>query len=97
MRLRDMGRCSVSGEGVMSEFMEYQLKIAEVTAAQNQYNYAGAALELARVRKRLAEIDSQHAPLCNLKESTRKESYAVAFYCVVGRWPLGFKYMGTAS
>ena len=60
----------------------------------NKYNYAAEALRVAQIEKRLAEIDSQHAPLCNLKDSTKGEAYATAFYCVVGRWPDGYEYMG---
>ena len=77
----------------MSEFLQYQLKITETKAAYNNYNYAGVALELARIKERLAMIESQHSPLCNLIENKRDEAIAVAFYCVVGRWPNGFKYM----
>lgn len=76
----------------MSVFLNYQLRIAQKEAAYNQYNYAGSALELSKIKERLAEIESQHAPLCKLKESNRDEAFAVAFYCVIGRFPDGYEY-----
>lgn len=76
----------------MSELF-YQLKIAEEREARSNRNYASVALGVAGIEKRLAEIDAQHAPLCNLKNSQRDECYAVAFYIVIGRWPAGFEYL----
>ncbi len=74
----------------MSEFANYLRAQAEKKAAYNMYNYAGVALELAHIKERLAEIDSQHEPLTKLIAeplSERDRLYAAAFYVVVGRMP----------
>lgn len=71
----------------------YQLKIAEEQTARAVYNGAGSALRLATIERRLAELENQYAPLSRLQKSDRHEAYAVAFFCVVGRWPEGFEYM----
>jgi hypothetical protein len=71
-------------------FLRYTLAQAERKVAYERYNYAGAALENAQVRERLAEIRSQHEPLASLLErpmSERDRLYAAAFYVVVGRMP----------
>lgn len=75
----------------------YQLQRTEERAARNNFNHASAALELASINKRLAEIDAQHTPLSRLQKSDRGEAYAVAFYCVIGRWPTGYEYLGDES
>lgn len=75
----------------MSDFLYYQCKIAEERAASMQYNHAAAALELAGIHKRLAELKSQANPLDSLaKDETkcqRDKMYAAAFYAVIGRMP----------
>jgi hypothetical protein len=62
----------------------------EKESAYNLYNYAGAKLELASIRERLAEIESQHDPIADLltkKMSERERLCAIAFYVVIGRFP----------
>ena len=74
----------------MMEFAKYQTAKAKAEAAYQQYNYAGAALELARISERLAEMASQHEPLAALSNkamSERNKLYAAAHYVVVGRLP----------
>ena len=74
----------------MDAFQKYMLYQAKAEAAKNLGNYAGAALENARVMERLAEIDSQYEPIASLLEekmSERERLYAIAFYVAVGRIP----------
>ena len=74
----------------MSKFAKYQTAKAEARAAYERYNYAGAALELARIKERLAEMASQHEPLAALRDAAmceRDRLYAAAYYAVVGRLP----------
>jgi len=74
----------------MIKFAKYQTARAEARAAYERYNYAGAALELARIKERLAEMASQHEPLAALRDvamSERDKLYAAAHYAVVGRMP----------
>ena len=74
----------------MSAFQQYMLYQAKARAAKNLSNYAGVALDNARVMERLAEIDSQHEPIASLLEekmSERERLYAIAFYVAVGRMP----------
>ena len=81
----------------MSATLRYFHTKSDTEAARNLYNYAGSHLENARIKERLAEIESQHAPLSNLRGANRDEAYAVSFYVVVGRWPEGFEYMERKS
>lgn len=73
-----------------SAFMHYQLALAEKKMAYEQYNYAGAALELATIRCRLAEIVSQHEPLGHIDSGLaftgRQKMIAAAQYVVLGRY-----------
>ena len=74
----------------MNEFANYQTAKAEAQAAYERRNYAGAALELARIKERLAEMASQHEPLASLRDADMTERdrlYAAAHYAVVGRLP----------
>jgi hypothetical protein len=74
----------------MDDFGNYMKAQAEQRAAYERYNYAGAALENAQIKERLAEIKSQHEPLAGLLAqplSERDRLYAAAFYVVVGRMP----------
>ena len=74
----------------MIEFAKYQTATAEAQAAYERYNYAGAALELARIKERLAEMASQHEPMASLRDADMTERdrlYAAAHYAVVGRLP----------
>jgi len=62
----------------------------ERESAYNLYNYAGQKLELASIKERLAEIESQHEPIATLlteKLSERDRLCAIAFYVVIGRFP----------
>lgn len=72
------------------EFSEYVICQERYERARERYNYAGADLELASIRKRLVEIGNQVEPLAGLMKkemSERKRLYASAFYVVVGRFP----------
>lgn len=74
----------------MSDLGNYLQAQAETRVAYERNNYAGVALTLARIRERLAEIQSQREPLARLIEkqlSERDALYAAAFYVVVGRMP----------
>ena len=74
----------------MDDFGNYMKAQAEKRAAYERYNYAGAALENAQIKERLAEIKSQHEPLAGLLAQPlgeRDRLYAAAFYVVVGRMP----------
>jgi hypothetical protein len=74
----------------MNDFSNYMLAQARRETAFERYNYAGAALELAQIKERLAEIQSQHEPLAGLAEqpfAERDKLCAAAFYVVVGRLP----------
>lgn len=71
-------------------FANYQRAQAEKRAAYEHYCHAGAVLENALIRERLAEIKNQHEPLAGLLSrsmSERDRLYASAFYVVVGRMP----------
>lgn len=66
----------------------YQQEV-ERTAYAN-YNAASCQLNLAKIKRRLAELKDQHEPLNEKSEGCRKTRdlmYAAAFYAVVGRWP----------
>jgi hypothetical protein len=65
---------------------------AEKKAAYERYNYASAALELAEIRERFAELYSQWDPLNAIKDSAldeREKLAAAAHYVVMGRLPDG--------
>ena len=72
------------------KFTIYMLKRAEKQTAIERRNYADAALEIAQIKERLAEINSQCDPLDTLiteAMSERDRLYAAAYYVVVGRMP----------
>jgi hypothetical protein len=72
------------------DFENYLRRQAERATAQERYNYAGTALEIAQIKQRLAEIKSQAEPLNGLicdGMDERDRLYAAAFYVVVGRIP----------
>ena len=74
----------------MSDLQSYFLAQARKEKAYQQYCYAGAALENAQIRERLAELKSQHEPLASLtneRMTERERMYAAAYYAVVGRMP----------
>ena len=74
----------------MSDLQAYFLAIAERKTEQARRDAAGTALELAWVRERLAQIQSQHEPLASLLAESRSERdrlYAAAFWVVIGRMP----------
>lgn len=71
-------------------FLQYMLAQERKHAAHERYNFASAALELARIKERLAELLSQHEPiakLCDASMTERDRLYAAAHYAVVGRMP----------
>lgn len=72
-------------------FTAFMMAQERSRTAYERYNYAGAALELARIKERLAEIRSQHEPLASMNPEgnslARKKQYAAAFYVVFGRMP----------
>ena len=68
----------------------YQEKQSDVESARNLYNYAAAKLELAQIRCRLAEIESQFQPLgklCENDRNRRDDIISAAYYVVIGRFP----------
>jgi len=72
----------------MTAFEQYMNAQDKVESAKNLVNYASAKLDLAHIRCRLAEIESQSEPLDTLSGGDRKIRdlmYAAAFYVVVGR------------
>jgi len=75
----------------VSDLAAYFAAQERARTAYERYNYAGAALELARIKERLAEIKSQHEPLASMNPEgnplARWKQYAAAFYVVVGRMP----------
>lgn len=74
----------------MSDFQNYMLQQARKEAAYQQYNYAAAKLDNAKIHERLAELKSQHEPLASLATkplSERDRLYAAAYYVVCGRMP----------
>lgn len=74
----------------MSDLANYFLAQEKVRVAIERRNYAGMALDNARVKERLAEIKSQHQPLADLVKADmpeRDKLYAIAFYVAVGRMP----------
>ena len=74
----------------MSDFTNYQKAQADTRAASAEYDRAATALDLAKIKQRLAEIKSQHEPLAVLQDQAMTERdrlYAAAFYVVVGRMP----------
>lgn len=76
----------------MSDFLQYMKAQADSRAAMAEYNAASRALELAKIRERLAQIKSQHEPLHSLLDarlSERDRLYEAAFYVVTGRLALG--------
>jgi hypothetical protein len=71
-------------------FVQYMLAQERVETAKERYNHASTALELAYIKRRLAELLSQHEPLaglCNDEVPERERLYAAAHYAVVGRLP----------
>lgn len=72
-------------------FAEYRLKRAETREAVADWERACIKMKLARVKERLAEVDSQHEPFNSIINSTtmneREKLYAAAFYVVRGRMP----------
>jgi hypothetical protein len=79
---------------MMTDFSAYQSRKTATEAAYNNYCYAGAKLENARIHERLAELKSQHDPLNKMIGlpvsdpnylAMREKLYAAAFYVVVGR------------
>jgi hypothetical protein len=75
-----------------SAFLHYMKAQSDRQTAYERYNYAGAALENAQIKERLAEIESQTEPLDWLLRqsmSERERLCAAAFYVVVGRMPNG--------
>ena len=75
---------------VIVTFPEYMICRERRATARERHNYAGAALELASIKERLAEIGCQVEPLDGLMKkamSGRERLYAAAFYVVVGRLP----------
>jgi len=74
----------------MSAFEKYMTRKVETRAACERYNGASIALDNARIHERLAEMLSQHEPLCALKDAKlteRSKLYAAAYYVVHGRMP----------
>jgi len=72
-------------------FSQYMLAQSETRKAYQQYCYAGANLELAQIKERLAEIKSQSDPIDSLLKqpmSERDRLYAIAFYVVNGRFEI---------
>ena len=76
-------------------FQTYLLRQAERKAAFNAVGEASARLEIAQIRERLAELDSQHEPLNGVmddigaqdRDYIRRKIYSMAYYVVVGRLP----------
>ena len=69
---------------------KYMTAKANRETAYERYNYAGAILENAQIKERLAEMISQHEPLaalCDISMNERDRMYAAAYYVVVGRLP----------
>jgi hypothetical protein len=74
----------------MSDFAHYMLQQARRETAYERFNYAGAALEIAQIKERLALIKSQHEPLSDLLKqpmSERDRLYAAAYFVAIGRMP----------
>jgi hypothetical protein len=74
--------------------VSYAYQLEAERAALAEYNAASRGLELARIKRRLAELKDQHEPLDGKSDGcqrTRELMYAAAFYVVVGRWPEGAK------
>lgn len=68
----------------------YSQARAEKNAAYERYNYAGAALELATIKERFAELYSQWDPINKIKElpiEERAKLCASAYYVMHGRLP----------
>lgn len=68
----------------------YQTAQAEKKTAYERYNYAGAALELAIIRERFAELYSQFDPVEKIKAmkgDERDRLCASAYYVMYGRLP----------
>lgn len=69
---------------------QYMLAMERVETAKERYNHASTALELAHIKRRLAELLSQYEPLnslCANETQERDRLYAAAHYAVVGRMP----------
>lgn len=69
---------------------DYKQAQTEREKAYERYNYASVALENAKIKERLAEIQSQFEPLASLMNNQtdeRERLYAAAFYVVFGRMP----------
>ena len=74
----------------MSDLLQYFYAQEHTRAEREHHNYAGATLELAQIKERLAELKSQHEPLAGLiekKMGERERLYSAAFYIVAGRFP----------
>jgi len=70
--------------------VQYMAARAEKKAASERYNYAGAALELATIKERFAEIYSQADPVEKIKAmdiDERERLCASAYYVMTGRLP----------
>jgi uncharacterized protein YaaN involved in tellurite resistance len=68
----------------------YSQAQAEKKAAYEHYNYASAALELATIKERFAELYSQWDPVNKIKDSgleEREKLCASAYYILYGRLP----------
>jgi len=71
-----------------NDFIFYMLAKERTATARQRYEAAAAALALAEIRERMAEIKSQHEPLAKLAESgksARNIMCAAASYVVNGR------------
>jgi len=71
-----------------TKLVEYLKAEEETKRCYAEYNAASVRLELAKVRERLSEIESQYQPLASNVESDeeRQRHINTAFYVVVGRW-----------
>jgi hypothetical protein len=73
------------------DFLNYQLAQQKEAAARARFETAVIDLELAGIRKRLAEIKSQYEPLATMNpegnELARKKQVAAAHYVVYGFMP----------
>ena len=79
------------GKSDGTEFGRFMLRKAETATATAESNYASVKLDLAHIRERLAEVESQHEPMAKVQDSVgfseRQKILAIAFYVVVGRFP----------
>lgn len=70
-------------------FDKYMLAQEETGRRRAEREAASARLELAKIKERLAEIESQHNPLAERSRDREERAKQIdcAFYVVVGRWP----------